>query len=387
MSKVRLISRLHSIDWDFAGKHSESPFSAIHWHPGRFASQIPATLIGLLSEPGDLILDPFAGSGTTLVEAQRLGRRSIGIDLNPIACFVARAKTLAVSANSIGAAISAIKADATVYLTKQMHTDLKSQIRAVIPDPVQASKWYTKRVQEELGILWSLLQNYGGIKRMLAGCVFSAILLPVCRETRHWGYVCDNSYPKTNHEGNVLAEFCRTLERLRIAYEERDAERVARVGKVGRIEGSKVLCADAREALEKIARGSIDLVVTSPPYFGVSDYVKAQRLSMEWFGYEIEPLRSREMGARSKRHRLSAYTEYLRELAEIFHSVRQCLRSNGFCAVIVGESSSRDSILSEIRRALQFCGFNLELDLNRRVSSQRRQAPSIQGEHLFVLAK
>ena len=80
MSKVRLISRLHSIDWDFAGEHSESPFSAIHWHPGRFASQIPATLIGLLSQPGDLILDPFMGSGTTGIAAKQEGFEFIGIE-------------------------------------------------------------------------------------------------------------------------------------------------------------------------------------------------------------------------------------------------------------------------------------------------------------------
>src|SRR4051812_16843478 len=87
MLKSSLLSRLRNIDWDFSGSFSESPFSAIHFHPGRFASQLPASLIGLLSEPGDIVLDPFMGSGTTLVEAQRLGRQSIGIDINPVACL------------------------------------------------------------------------------------------------------------------------------------------------------------------------------------------------------------------------------------------------------------------------------------------------------------
>src|SRR6266850_5105308 len=109
ISSPRLISRLSEIDWDFAGKLSDSAFSSIHWHPARFASQIPATFIGLLSKPGDLVVDPFMGSATTLVEAQRLGRRSIGSDLNPIACLIARAKTVSKTEAAITRTIDAIK--------------------------------------------------------------------------------------------------------------------------------------------------------------------------------------------------------------------------------------------------------------------------------------
>jgi DNA modification methylase len=387
MASARLISRLRRTDWDFVGKPSESPFSAIHWHPGRFASQLPATFIGLLSRPGDLVLDPFAGSGTTLVEAQRLGRRSIGIDLNPIACLTTRAKTLAVPVEVIEEAVTTLKTDATAYLGHQMPADARHSIQALVPNTVQAEKWYTKSVEEDLGLLWCLLQSYDGIKRTLAEAAFSAILLPVCRETRHWGYVCDNSSPKTNNEGNVLDEFCRTLDRLALAYRERDADRLARLGKVADIEEAVVVCADARGPLREIPPESADLVVTSPPYFGVSDYVKAQRLSMEWFGLAIEPLRLREIGARSKRHRASACEEYIRELAETFRAVRECLRAGSFCIVIVGESATRATVLPTIRDVVQSCGLKLELDLNRRVSSQRRQAPSVKGEHLFILSK
>src|SRR2546421_12024682 len=116
MLSPHLISRLRKIDWDFAGSQSESPFSALHWHPARFASQLPATLIGLLSKPGDSVLDPFAGSGTTLVEAQRLCRRSIGFDLSPIACLVAKAKTIALPASQIGRLSEQLKQECVTYM-------------------------------------------------------------------------------------------------------------------------------------------------------------------------------------------------------------------------------------------------------------------------------
>lgn len=88
------LRRFGEIDWDFTAQLSESAFSTVHWHPCRFPSQLPALAIGRLCPPGGLVLDPFMGSATTLVEAQRLGRPSIGIDVNPVSCLLGAAKTL-----------------------------------------------------------------------------------------------------------------------------------------------------------------------------------------------------------------------------------------------------------------------------------------------------
>lgn len=384
MINQRLVSRLKSIDWDFSDSFSDSPFSSIHWHPARFASQLPATFIGLLTRPGALVLDPFVGSGTTVVEAQRLGRRGLGIDLNPISCLATRSKTMSIPAEKLRRHVVKLKSAADAVLNTQPLLGQRIQLRHTIPKSVQTRKWYTNRVAERLALLWSEIQKQRNDVRLLGEAAFSAILLPVCRETRHWGYVCDNTQPIADHEGDVLVEFARVLDRLVLAYCERDLDLAKRFGPDATPGESEVIHGDARRVLATLSSRSVDLVLTSPPYFGVCDYAKAQRLSMEWIGGEIEPIRAEEIGARSKRHRRSALEEYLDDLQTVFEQARRVLKRDGALVIIIGQSSKRASVMTEMRERLQKIGFTIELDQNRCVRSQRRQAPSITGEHVLV---
>jgi DNA modification methylase len=374
------ISRLRRIDWDFPGTASESPFSAIHWHPARLPSQIAATLIGVLTEPYDLVLDPFLGSGTCGVEAQRLNRRFVGIDLNPVSCLIAKAKTLNIPAPRIGKLIELLQHDAKIAI--QGRLGLPRSFPAS-PATVQ-NKWYTPRAYRDLCLLWEGISGYRDPKRTLARAAFSAILLPVCRETRHWGYVCDNSTPKGDHDADVLAEYRRILYRLACAYQERDDDRSARTGSGDKVLPADIRCGDSRELLETLAPQSVDLVLTSPPYFGVSDYIKSQRLSSEWLEIQIEPLRQTEIGARSKRHRMAASEDYVSELRVVFSLLRRCLKPKGAFAIVIGESSSRQPLLEDLIRCLKSTGFNIDLKLERTVSPQRRQHARVTTETLLV---
>lgn len=64
-------------------------------YPARFSPAFVRAAILALTEPGDWVMDPFAGGGTTLVEALALGRNAIGVDISALAAFVCEAKTLA----------------------------------------------------------------------------------------------------------------------------------------------------------------------------------------------------------------------------------------------------------------------------------------------------
>jgi hypothetical protein len=62
-------------------------------YPARFSPAFARAAISAFTDPGDIVLDPFVGGGTSLVEARALGRGAIGSDISQLACFITRAKT------------------------------------------------------------------------------------------------------------------------------------------------------------------------------------------------------------------------------------------------------------------------------------------------------
>lgn len=73
----------------------------LHKYPAKFFPELPRWLIQKYSEPGDIILDPFMGSGTSNVEALMLGRHSVGIDVDPFAKYLTKVKTTLLDINDL----------------------------------------------------------------------------------------------------------------------------------------------------------------------------------------------------------------------------------------------------------------------------------------------
>jgi hypothetical protein len=251
-----------------------------------------------------------------------------------------------------------------------------------IPPGVQLDKWYHRDTARQLAFLWSLISRSRSAHRDLLQAAFSSILISVCNETRHWGYICDNTQPKSVRKIDAIASYFDALDRYVGAYRQRDD--LLGDGVKLPLAPATVLTGDAAEAMSQLKNGSVDLIVTSPPYFGVCDYAKAQRLSMEWFGIEIEPVRSREIGARSKRHRRTAAADYLHEMSLVLDESARVLRKGRHLALILGESGARSTTIPDVIRALDASGFRLIADEIRSVSIQRRQHPSIMEERVIV---
>ena len=374
------LSKLQDLDWDFQGDRSDSPFADLHFHPGRFVPQIPAALIGTLTSPAGLVLDPFCGAGTTLVEAQRLGRNAIGIDLNPVACLVSRAKTLTLSARYVEAELFGFLRDLAIYLVEDV-----PGLASSVPKGVQQAQWYHPETGMKLARIWAYINSLPNHPmRDIALFCFSASLMSCCGETRTWGYVCDNVRPLEHRYVDAHAVFVDRAEAFVEALyrKERRSMPSSSAGcEVAVQEG------DAVGRLRALAAESVDLVVTSPPYFGVVDYVKAQRLSFEWFGLEIEHYRRAEIGARSKRHRATAHAQYLDELAAVVAEVGRVLKTGHVAAFVVGESGKRESTLGQFSHLLDAAGLGIEVEITRQIGISRRQPASLASEQLLICTK
>ncbi|MEN9937434.1 MAG: hypothetical protein RLZZ387_4013 [Chloroflexota bacterium] len=74
--------------WQLERRDSSGVHTAAYW--GNFIPQIPNQMMRRYTRPGDWVIDPFAGSGTTLIEARRLGRNALGVDLQPSVADLAR---------------------------------------------------------------------------------------------------------------------------------------------------------------------------------------------------------------------------------------------------------------------------------------------------------
>ncbi|NTF06373.1 DNA methyltransferase [Agrobacterium rubi] len=365
--------RLAELDWDFPTQSSESVFSALHWHPCRFPSQIPAISIARLTAANDVVLDPFMGSATTVVEAQRLGRKAIGVDINPVSALMAEAKTLESSGKDVERYFRSMQ--------MALRLDWASLPEASPPDTVQASKWYSDLTLKGLRKIWGILLGDHTELSVIGRAAFSSILLPACRETRHWGYVCDNSQPKSDRDVDVAALFEASLNKFASAYRQRDLECAQP------IVAASVINGNSEQVLAGLPDNSVQCVVTSPPYFGVADYVKSQRLSMEWFSLPIEPIRLQEIGARSKRHRLTSLDEYISDLRKVFIQVHRVMKHSGTAVIVFGQSPARRESQQHFVDMLKDVGFSIELERRRQIPTARRQKPSLLEEIVIIGSK
>src|SRR3989344_8956856 len=95
------INKLSELDWECVNENTTYLTHNIHTYHSKYIPQIAGNLIKFLSVEGDLILDNFSGSGTTLIEAKLVNRNAIGVDINPLACLISKSKTAAIPEKEI----------------------------------------------------------------------------------------------------------------------------------------------------------------------------------------------------------------------------------------------------------------------------------------------
>lgn len=267
-------------DWTFAQANTKEGTHVIHTYPAMMIPQVARGLIALLRHlypAGQTLLDPFAGSGTVLVEGMRAGLSCWGNDLNPLAQLIARARTTVISAATAARFMAALPA--LMSATQTLADD------PALPLPTFEGRdfWFQPDVIRHLSALHQILKDYEHRAPELTDLLWATFseTLRLCSNTRNSEFKLYRMPAAKLATWNPSVEetFSRLIERYlhgMAAY--RDSLQAGRV----------TLIQEDTRALAAVPAGRVDFVVTSPPY-GDSHttvaYGQFSRLALEWLGF------------------------------------------------------------------------------------------------------
>jgi len=318
---------------NYHGQNTNYLTHNFHPYPCKFIPQIPRNLIIQLTNEGDTILDPFCGSGTTLVEAKLLNRNAIGVDLNPIATLASEVKTTKLTLKkieSINNLLSKIKKEIETY-----YQNGKTRKKYSVPDFKNMQHWFQTNVLHELGIIKAYIESVKDkkVKNYLL-LAFSSIIVTVSNQESDTRFAAIN---KDIKPFKAYSEFSRKLDEMN----KRMTEFIERAS------NSKIsiFTADSRN-LSFLKDNSIDLIITSPPYANTYDYYLYHKLRMYWLGYQVKPVQTNEIGSRnrhsSKKEDISMYSK---DLSKCLNEMSRVLKNNKFAIIIIGDSVIRGKLI------------------------------------------
>jgi hypothetical protein len=226
-------------------------------YPARFSPDFARSVIEKFSKPGDTILDPFMGGGTTIVEALTSGRHAIGVDLNPIALFVSRVKTTPLSASEICEA-----EDFAAYITTLTVSFAVSDVLGT-SDPLFTNvPWWLRR---------TVLRIRNRIERLTDGYVRDFLRCGLLR-TAQWALDGRQLLPGSNdfavQFGEDVLAMCADMKVFREALKSVGIRTRSECLSRRRLLLLDSADLDSRRCLP-VSWDPIRLVLTSPPYPGI----------------------------------------------------------------------------------------------------------------------
>jgi hypothetical protein len=369
-----------------------TPVPTIHPFPARMAPEIALAECARL-EPGSLLLDPMAGSGTSVRAATESGHRAIGVDMDPLAVLIARVWTRPIDVDNIAGLAAALtskaKAQAAGVTVPWIDEDPETQ--------EFVERWFGAAQRRDLARLATTFHGQRGATVDLCRVALSRTIIT---KDRGASLARDVSHSRPHrvmdtNDFDVFAGFERALGFL-----------LKRLRAHPPKPGASVRLGDARRL--ELEDGSVDAVVTSPPYLNAIDYLRGHRLSLVWLGHtvsELRTVRSSEIGTERglRKERTPEDTKalermgnvgalpsatvrildrYISDLRVLLASIHRVVRDAGRVVVVVGNSSVRGVFLRNdvaVEDAAAQAGLTLARREERELPANKRYLPPPSG--------
>lgn len=360
----------------------------IHPFPARMAPELAVQAIEDLSRPANVVLDPMCGSGTVPKLAATTSRRAIACDYDPLAVMMTRTACKP-------AWVDNLQDRATDVVTQASNASdaLPGWITQDEETREFVDYWFAPDQQRALSQLARVLAGRPRMDDPLRLALSRLIITKEGGASRARDTAHSRPHRVRDHtDFDVLAQFVKAAAKIQTVLED------------GRVEHRpSVRRADARQ-LYFIPPGSVDLVVTSPPYLNAIDYMRGHRMSLVWLGHQLRDLRQvrgnsigAERGLDSDhkwvRTILDASTDnstdlasrdrrminrFITDMDKLGRSLGRVTRPGGHLVFVVANSQVRGMPVSNAAIATmcaQRHGFRLTDDQSRELPAKHRYLP------------
>jgi len=281
------------LDWTFRNENTREYTHIYHDYPARMIPQIPRQLLTILhAKEGQILFDPYCGSGTTLVEGMMKGLNVIGTDINPLAKLISEAKTdYKINPNNLRREI-----DRFVEFTSS------PKLKPKIIEKKNLDFWFKPDVIRKIGLIISYISR---IKDKRIRRFFKVVASETIREssnTRKNEFKLYRYPPEKLEKYNpdpfeiMKTKLYRNFNGYIAFYKTMSKLPIQPIAKIYSFNSVKQIPSN------KIKPNSIDIVITSPPYGDSRTtvaYGQYSRLSSEWLGLLNKNVDKESMGGSS----------------------------------------------------------------------------------------
>lgn len=349
----------------------------LHPYLGKYIPQLVEVFLRKYFCSGMTVLDPFSGSGTTLVQANELGINSIGCDISLFNILIGSVKSRKYDLQQLTQEVDHIVRELKCLFGPK-HTLTPTQSKHCIvkdTDNEYLTKWYAPRALSEL-------LTYREIISELEYCDFFKVLLSRAARSARLTTHFDLDFPKqpvtTPYQCYKHGRTCSptsTALKFLLRYSRDSLARVVEFAQYRTDATIELIHGDSRA----VKFPQVDGVITSPPYVGLIDYHEQHRYAFEFLN--LNDNQDSEIGPAKRGQSIAAKEAYVRDISSVLQNASDCIRPGGKLIVVAGD---KFNLYPEI---LNLPGIVHDITLKRHVNRRTGRRSSEFFESIFICTK